>query len=140
MATLSENQISRVQASWQKVAPHVEQAAELFYGKLFELDPALRPLFSADMTEQKKKLMKTIGFAVHSLKSLETIVPTVQDLGRRHVNYGVKDAHYATVGEALIWTLSQALGDEFDEELREAWVTVYTLLANTMKEAAAGAA
>lgn len=129
--------ITAVQTSFDKVAPIAPVAAELFYGRLFELDPSLKPLFKGDMTEQGAKLMKMIGVAVNGLNDLEAIVPAVQQLGVRHVAYGVKDEHYDTVGAALLWTLGQGLGEDFTPEVEAAWAEVYGLLATTMKDAAA---
>lgn len=125
-----------VQNSFTKVVLIATQAAGIFYDRLFELDPTLRPMFPDDMTEQKQKLMQMIAAAVRGLDDLDALVPVVQDLGVRHVGYGVEDAHYDTVGTALLWTLEQGLGDGFTPETREAWTEVYTLLATTMKDAA----
>lgn len=127
--------VALVQGSFRQVAPIAEQAATLFYGRLFELDPSLKPLFKGDMTEQGKKLMKVLGVAVASLEDLPGLVPVVQDLGRRHVAYGVLPEHYATVGSALLWTLEQGLGAGFTPEVKAAWSEVYGLLATVMKEA-----
>ena len=122
--------------TWEKVVPISETAAELFYGKLFELDPELKPLFAnSDMKEQGKKLMQMIGAAVKGLDSLGELVPAVQGLGKRHVKYGVKDEHYNTVAAALLDTLDKGLGDDFTEETKEAWTITYTTLANLMIEA-----
>ena len=137
---MTPKQIELVQATFAKVVPIAPTAAELFYGKLFELDPSLKPLFKGDMTEQGAKLMKMIGMAVNSLNDLEGLVPVVQSLGERHVDYGVKDEHYDTVGEALIWTLGQGLGEAFTDDVKYAWVTTYTLLATVMQEAASAKA
>lgn len=134
---MTPKQIELVQGSWKKVLPIADTAAELFYGKLFSLDPSLKPLFKGDMKQQGRKLMSMIGTAVGGLSRLDTIVPAVQDLGRRHVKYGVKDGHYDTVATALVWTLGQGLGDAFTAEVKEAWVTAYGILAKTMKDAAA---
>lgn len=134
---MTPEQIKLVQDSWAKVLPISETAAELFYGKLFELDPSLKPMFKGDMKEQGRKLMAILNTAVNALTKLDTIVPALQDMGRRHVDYGVKDEHYDTVGEALIWTLSTGLEDDFTEDTKVAWIAVYTLVAITMKEAAA---
>jgi len=127
-----------VQESFAKVAPIAEQAAALFYQNLFTADPSLKPLFKGDMVEQGKKLMKMIATAVNGLDRLDAIVPAVQDLGRRHVQYGVKSEHYDTVGAALIQTLAQGLGPAFTPEVKGAWITVYGVLATTMKAAAYG--
>jgi hemoglobin-like flavoprotein len=125
-----------VQESFTKVAPIAEQAAALFYQNLFAMDPALKPLFKGDMAEQGKKLMKMIATAVNGLDRLDAIVPAVQDLARRHVAYGVKPQHYDTVGAALLQTLEQGLGAAFTPAVKQAWTTVYVLLATTMKDAA----
>jgi hemoglobin-like flavoprotein len=126
-----------VQTSWEKVVPIADTAASLFYTRLFELDPALRPMFTSDIKEQGKKLMQMITVAVRGLDDLEALVPAVQALGRRHAGYGVKDEHYGTVATALLWTLEKGLGEAFTEEVKSAWVTVYTILADTMKNASA---
>lgn len=134
---MTPQQISLVQASWQQVFPIREQAAALFYGRLFEIDPGVQSLFKGDMAEQGKKLMGMIGVAVGGLDRLEQIAPAVQDMGRRHVDYGVKPEHYDSVGAALLWTLEQGLGEAFTPEVKAAWSAVYGLLADTMKQAAA---
>lgn len=126
-----------VRDSFAKVVPIAPQAAAMFYDRLFTLDPALKPLFKGDMAEQGRKLMAMIGLAVGSLDKLDTIVPAVQDLGRRHKTYGVPDASYETVGTALLWTLGQGLGDGFTPEVAAAWTEAYTILATVMKDAAA---
>lgn len=137
---MTPKQIELVKSSWAKVAPITEQAAELFYGKLFELNPEVKNLFKSDMKEQGRKLMAMLNTAVNSLDKVEIIVPVLQDMGRRHVAYGVKDRDYDTVGEALLWTLEQGLGEAFTDEVKGAWVDTYTLVATTMKTAAAQAA
>ena len=137
---MTPQQVKLVTTSWEKVKPISETAAELFYGKLFELDPSLKSLFKGDMKEQGRKLMAMINTAVNGLKNLDAIVPAVQDLGRRHVGYGVKDEHYDTVAAALLWTLEQSLGDAFTPDVKQAWTDTYVLLATTMKNAAASAA
>jgi len=136
---LTPQQIELVQGSWKKVQPISDAAAGMFYGRLFELDPSLKPLFKGDMKEQGKKLMGMIAVAVGGLSRLEAIVPKVQELGRRHVRYGVKDQHYETVAAALLWTLQKGLGDAFTPDVKEAWVTTYGVLSKTMKDAAASA-
>ncbi len=137
---MTPEEIKLVKDSWAKVSPIAETAAELFYGKLFELDPSVRSMFKGDMVDQGRKLMTMLNTAVNSLDNVEAIVPAVQALGKRHVGYGVKDEHYDTVGEALIWTLGAGLKDDFTEDTKNAWVAVYTLVATTMKDAAAEAA
>ncbi len=133
---MNPRQIGLIKASWDKVLPISDKAAELFYGKLFELDPEVKKLFTGDMSEQGKKLMTMIDTVVKSLDNLEVVVPAIQESGKRHVAYGVKDEDYATVGEALIWTLGAGLGDDFTDEVKESWIAAYTVLSTTMIDAA----
>jgi hemoglobin-like flavoprotein len=137
---MTPTQIELVQTTWARLAPVAEQAAELFYGRLFSLDPSLKALFRGDMKAQGRKLMTMISFAVKGLRRLDALVPAVQDLGRRHAGYGVKDEHYATVGAALLATLAEGLGEAFTEEAEQAWTSAYELLAATMRSAAAAPA
>lgn len=125
-----------VRESFAKVVPIAPAAAAMFYDRLFALDPSLRPLFKGDMNEQGRKLMAMIGTAVANLGRLDTILPAVQDLGRRHAGYGVSKASYDTVGAALLWTLEQGLGADFTLATRAAWTEAYTILAGVMKDAA----
>jgi hemoglobin-like flavoprotein len=136
---LTETQKTLVQSSFANVAPISEQAADLFYGRLFELDPSLRALFKSDLKEQKKKLMQMLAAAVRGLDDLGALVPVVRDLGARHGGYGVKDEHYDTVAEALLWTLEKGLGDAFTPETKDAWIAVYGVLSSTMKDSARAA-
>jgi hemoglobin-like flavoprotein len=136
MIMVTPAQKSLVQNSFVDIATIADDAAVLFYQRLFELDPSLRHMFRGDMAEQRKKLMQMITAAVKGLDRLEQLVPVVQDLGRRHAGYGVEERHYETVGEALLWTLEMGLGRAFTPEVRDAWAAVYTLLATTMKNAA----
>ena len=133
---MTPEQISLVQESFKKVAPISEAAAQMFYSRLFALDPNLKALFIGDMEEQGRKLMTMIGVAVNGLDRLEEIVPAVQNLGRRHGDYGVTPSHYGTVAEALLWTLEQGLGDGFTPDVKQAWTEAYTILSTTMIEAA----
>lgn len=133
---MNTTQITLVQNTFEQVLPISEVAATLFYGRLFELDPSVRHLFKGDMKEQGRMLMQMIGLAVKGLNRPETIIPAVQNLGRRHSGYGVTDGHYATVGAALLWTLEKGLGEGFTPEVREAWVASYDLLSSVMKSAA----
>jgi hemoglobin-like flavoprotein len=134
MLTLTQKTL--VQESFASIAPIADDAAVLFYRRLFEIDPSLQGMFRGDMAEQRKKLMQMLTAAVKGLDRLDQLVPVVEELGRRHAAYGVLDAHYDTVGDALLWTLDMGLGAQFTRETREAWTTVYRLLATTMKEAA----
>ncbi len=135
---MTPEQIAVVQTTYKSVAPISDTAAQLFYGKLFELDPALKPLFKGDMREQGRKLMMMIGTAVAGLSDLQRLVPAVQALGRRHAGYGVLPQHFDTVGAALLWTLEQGLGPAFTPEAKAAWTETYVTLAAVMKQAAYG--
>jgi hemoglobin-like flavoprotein len=128
--------ISLVQGSWAKITPISEQAADLFYGRLFETYPEVQPLFRGDMRQQGRKLVSMIDTAVMALDRLEPMVPAIEDMGARHAGYGVKPEDYAKVADALLWTLSQGLGDDFTPEVEQAWVEVYTVLAETMQAGA----
>ena len=128
-----------VQQTFTQVLPISEQAAALFYDRLFQLDPSLRALFKSDIKEQGKKLMQMIGYCVGKLNALDEIVPAVQDLGRKHAGYGVKNDAYQTVGAALLWTLERGLGPAFTPEVKAAWAEVYGVLASTMQAGAAQA-
>lgn len=133
---MTPQQIDLVQASWKQVAPVAESAAQMFYGRLFFLDPSLRPLFLGDMREQGQKVMAMISYTVNGLTRLQVLLPAIRALGQRHATYGVRPEHYYTVGAALLWTLEQGLGTAFTPEVREAWVTAYSVLAKTMRDAA----
>ena len=130
-----KEQIALIRGNFAKVAPIAPQAAELFYGRLFELDPSLRPLFKGDMKEQGRKLMAMIATAVANLDNLAAVVPAVQALGARHVGYGVQAAHYTTVGTALLWTLEQGLGEDFTPACHAAWAEMYGTIAAVMQQA-----
>ena len=134
---MTPEQKTLVQESFALVVPMADTAAELFYGRLFELDPSLRRLFHGDMREQGRKLMQMLTVAVHGLDRLESIVPAVRALGRRHAAYGVTDDDFDTVGDALLWTLKQGLGPAYTPDVADAWASVYAVLATTMKDAMA---
>ena len=137
---MSPHTVALVQNSWAKVTPIAPQAAELFYNNLFARDPALIPLFRGDMRIQGQKLMTMIGAAVSKLSAIDTLVPVLQGLGRRHGGYGVQPHHYDTVGSALLQTLGQGLGGDFTPEVHDAWTQVYGLIAGVMQEASPVAA
>jgi hemoglobin-like flavoprotein len=132
--TLGPEQKEMVRSTWAMVVPISDDAAKLFYGRLFEIDPSTQPLFAeTDMAEQGKKLIQTLDVAVASLDNLENVRPAIEALGHRHVEYGVKEEHYDTVGEALLWTLEQGVGEQFTPEVKEAWAETYGLVATIMK-------
>jgi len=129
---MTPDQIKAIQESFTKVAPVSEQAAALFYGRLFEIAPAVKPLFRGDMHEQGRKLMATLAVVVNGLSNLETILPAANALAKRHVAYGVKAADYEPVGAALLWTLERGLGKEWTPDLAVAWTAAYALLSEYM--------
>ncbi|NIA70679.1 hemin receptor [Pelagibius litoralis] len=134
---MTPKQIEIIRNTWAQVVPLGDDAARLFYARLFEIDPTAKPLFAGtDMSGQRKKLLQTLGSAVGGLEDLDALVPIIQDMGRRHATYGVTDAQYDSVGAALLWTLEQGLGDAWSAEAREAWATIYGLIADTMRMAA----
>jgi nitric oxide dioxygenase len=135
---MTQDQIELVQQSFAKVAPISEQAAVLFYDRLFEIAPKVKSMFPADMTEQRKKLMATLAVVVNGLGNLESVLPAASALARRHVSYGAKAEHYPAVGAALLWTLQQGLGDGWTPEVAEAWATAYGTLSGFMISEAYG--
>jgi len=132
---MTPKQIELVQATWAELAPVADAAAKLFYHRLFTLDPSLKALFRGDMDAQGRKVMSMISFAVKGLNRVEALLPGLRALGQRHAAYGVRDEHYATVGEALLWTLREGLGEAFSAEVEQAWSSAYAVLAATMKQA-----
>ncbi len=136
---MTPEKVALVQASFKKVGPIADVAADLFYARLFELAPETRALFPEDMREQKKKLMQMLGVAVGNLHQIDQIVAAVQKLGRSHVGYNVKPEHYVVVGEALLDTLAKGLGEAFTPAVKDAWGETYSLVATTMQDAAKAA-
>lgn len=134
---MTKEQVASVQQTFMKVLPISDLAAQLFYKRLFEIDPAVRPMFKGDMQEQGRKLMQMIGLAVTGLSTPNEILGLVADLGRKHAEYGVVDAHYDTVRSALLWILGEGLGAEFTPDVEAAWREAYDFLAKVMKDAAA---
>jgi hemoglobin-like flavoprotein len=134
---MDETQQALVRATFAKIAPMSDQAAAMFYEKLFAIDPSLRPMFINDMKKQGQMLMAVLATAVGNLHRLDQILPKVRELGRRHARYGVEEKDYDTVAVALLSTLESALGDEFTAAAKSAWVACYQALAGEMKAAAA---
>ncbi len=129
---MTSEQVNLVQQSFAKVAPISEQAAVLFYDRLFEVAPSVKSMFPADMSEQRKKLMATLAAVVNGLGDLGSILPAASALAKRHVAYGAKPAHYPVVGSALLWTLEKGLGDGWTPEVAEAWTAAYGTLSGYM--------
>ena len=137
---MTPEQVKLVQQSFAKVAPISEQAAVLFYGRLFEVAPGVRAMFPDDMTEQRKKLMATLAVVVGGLSNLEAVLPAASALAKRHVSYGAKPEHYPVVGGALLWTLEKGLGDAWTPEVAAAWTAAYGTLSGFMISEAYGSA
>ncbi|GAP36274.1 globin domain-containing protein [Piscinibacter sakaiensis] len=134
---MNEHTIGLVRESFDLVEPMASQVGARFYAHLFRVDPSLTALFSGDREAQGDRLVQMIAVAVAQLHRPEVLLPVLRQLGRRHAGYGVRDAHYGTVGGVLLLTLAEALGPAFTEEVREAWIEVYALMAATMRDAAA---
>src|SRR5882762_9340225 len=137
---MNPTQIKLVQDSFTKVAPISEQAAAIFYDRLFEVAPAVKAMFPSDMTEQRKKLMGTLAVVVNGLSNLEAVLPAASALAKRHVNYGAKPEHYPVVGGVLLWTLEKGLGDGWTPDVEEAWTAAYGALSGYMISEAYGSA
>jgi len=135
---MDQNIIEHVQDSWKKVSAIAPQAGALFYQNLFEADPSLKILFKGDMTEQGEKLIGMISAAVDKLNELDTLIPVLQDLAKRHDDYGVTPEHYQIVGEALIKTLGQGLGEDFTPDVQSSWTTIYAIMSDVMLSASEG--
>lgn len=133
---MTPEQIQLVKQSWAKVGtidPLV--VGELFYNRLFEIAPAVRPMFRNPMPEQSKKLLSMLGYVISKLDKLDDILDEVAKLAQRHVQYGVKEEHYGVVAVALLWTLEQGLGEDWTPQVKEAWITCYTILSGAMIQA-----
>lgn len=129
---MTPEQVKLVQDSFSKVAPIADQAAVIFYGRLFEIAPEVKPLFHGDMTEQRRKLMTALAMVVNNLRDIPSILPAASALAKRHVGYGVRPEHYAPVGAALLWTLEKGLGAQWTRPVSDAWVEAYATLSEYM--------
>lgn len=133
---MTTKQIGLIKSSWSLVAAIDPQTVgSLFYNRLFEIAPEVKPMFRGPMPEQSKKLLAMLAYVINKLDRLENIIDEVAKLAQRHAAYGVKDEHYAVVGEALLWTLEKGLGDEWNEELKQAWIVCYVTLSTAMLNA-----
>jgi nitric oxide dioxygenase len=136
--TVTPEQVKLVQQSFAKVVPISEQAAVLFYNRLFEVAPSVKAMFPADMREQRKKLIATLAVVVNGLGNLESVLPAASALAKRHVGYGAKPDHYPVVGGALLWTLEKGLGEAWTPETAAAWTAAYSALSGYMISEAYG--
>ena len=135
---MNSDQVALIQHSFAKVTPVTGEAAALFYGRLFEIAPQVKPLFHDDMTDQGRKLMATLAVVVDGLTDLESVLRAASALAKKHVAYGVKAEHYGPFGVALLWTLERGLGAEWTSDLADAWTAAYTLLSEYMIDEAYG--
>jgi len=126
---MTPDQVKLVQESFAKVAPIADQAATIFYDRLFEVAPQVKAMFPTDMTEQRKKLMATLAVVVDGLSNLASVLPAASALAIRHVSYGAKPEHYPVVGGALLWTLEKGLGEDWTHEVAAAWTAAYGTLS-----------
>ena len=134
---IQTEQIDLVKETWARVIPISETACRLFYDRLFETSPHLAPMFyGLDLVSQRQKLVKAINMVVMSLERIDALIPSIRDLGQRHLNYGAEESHYAQVGAALLWTLETGLGEDWSEAAEKAWTNAYQLLAGVMLEGA----
>jgi len=133
---MTPRQVALVQGSWKDLIAVAETMSQLFYLRLFALDPSLQRMFRGELREQGRKLIAMMSVAVNGLARIETLVPVIEALGRRHAGYGVRDEHYATVAAALLWALEQGLGGRFTADVKDAWTAAYGVLAATMQRAA----
>jgi hemoglobin-like flavoprotein len=133
---MNQEQIQLVQRTFeQKVHPIAQEAGEMMYLHLFEMEPSLKPLFKGDIKRQGEMLMTAIGLAIQNLDQPDKVKAAAQELGQRHARYGVKPGYYNIFGASLIWTLEQVMGPDFTPEVREAWGETFALLAKDMREA-----
>ena len=137
---MTSQQISLVKNSWkffQAINPVL--VGDIFYSKLFMMEPKLRRMFSISKEEQSKKLIEMMNVIVGRLDRLDELNDDIKQLAKRHVGYGVKPVHYEVVGLSLLWTLEKGLGRDWTEQVKDAWTACYTLLADTMINAASAA-
>jgi len=133
---MTPEQVKLVKDSFKEVLPIAGVAADLFYDRLFEIAPEVRPLFRDDLVAQKKKLIAMLATVVTNLHEVDKIALAVGDLGKRHVAYGVTVKYYEPVGAALLWTLEEVLGSDFTPPVKTAWTEAYKTLASVMRAAA----
>jgi hemoglobin-like flavoprotein len=137
--TMDAKQIELVQRTFEeRVRPIAQEVGEIFYLRLFEMEPSLKPLFKGDIKRQGQMLMTAIGLAIQSLDQPDKVAIATKDLGVRHAGYGVQPGYYNIFGAALIWALEQVMGPDFTPEVKEAWGEAYAILAKAMRQATRG--
>ena len=129
---MTPEQVKLVQQSFEQVTPIADKAAEIFYGRLFEIAPAVKPLFHGDMADQRRKLVAALAAVVSGLSNLPSVLPVASALAKRHVGYGARPEHYTAVGEALLWTLARGLGTQWNHQVADAWTAAYATLSGYM--------
>jgi nitric oxide dioxygenase len=134
---MTPEQLAIIRSNFAQVVGQKEAVGMLFYDRLFAIAPETRPMFKGDIVAQSRKLMDTLALAIGMLRDMPSLITTLEGLARRHVSYGVKDEHYAKVGEALIWTLEKGLGAAFTAEAKTAWTALYGAISDVMRNAAA---
>ena len=129
---MTPEQVRLVQQSFGQVVPIADKAAEIFYSRLFEIAPAVKPLFHGDMAEQRRKLVAALAAVVSGLSDLPSVLSAASALAKRHVGYGARPEHYSVVGEALLWTLERGLGPQWNHQVADAWTAAYATLSGYM--------
>jgi hemoglobin-like flavoprotein len=130
---MTPDQIRLIRSSWSTIAKDADAFTSRFYAHLFVIDDSAARLFTGvDMPAQRRKIAQTFGVLVDSLDNLESVIPAVAALGSRHAGYGVEARHFESVGQALVLTMAETLGDGFTPAVRDAWVTVYTGVVSVM--------
>src|SRR5262249_29406241 len=137
---MTERQILLVKNSWSYIVINAEEAGELFYQHLFEIAPGVRHLFKGEIKAQAKKLMSMVTYIVTRLQNLESVTQEIRSLAQRHNKYGTQPAHYAVVGECLLWTLEHGMAEKWNQETKDAWTAAYAILSNAMIEGQAATA
>lgn len=135
MMSLTKEQIRNIQTSFAQIGD-ADALASRFYARLFQLDPSVQALFSGDMAQQRMKLVQTLAVVVNGLNNPAVIIPAIENLGQRHVVYGVTVAHWQIVGTALLWALTEHFGDALTRDVFDAWAAAYDFIARTAIAAA----
>ena len=130
---MNQQQIELVQHTFAKIEPIAQDVGEMFYNRLFEMDPSLQPLFKGDMRQQAKMMMTAIGMAVKSLNAPDSVIPDIQQIGHRHISYGAMPTDFDKFGAALLWSLEQTLGPDFTPPVKEAWIETFQFIVKGMK-------
>jgi hemoglobin-like flavoprotein len=134
---MSPRQKYLIRKSFSQLESYGNVPALLFYRRLFELAPGVRPMFQTDIEEQAAKLFEMLGSLISHLERTTLLEAELRLMGQRHAGYGVQTEHYAIVGAALLDMLTETLAAEFTLEVREAWTVLYGAVAEAMQSGAA---